>query len=125
MTEPTYNRTYEPLKFLGRLFFVPLTAAPKTKHLSYAPTWEDTGEHWGPTVVARIPFTRFAIGVGVWLNAPPIVAFHADDVEYDTYVAVNGQVDRDAWQRMREEIAELGLEPEDEWALMQERGLTQ
>jgi hypothetical protein len=123
MTEPSYWRTYEPFKFLGRLFFVPMTAAPRTKHLSYNPTWEDTGEHWGPTIVGRIPFTRFALGVGVWLDAPPIVPIHTEDAEFDAYVAVNGQVDRGAWQAAREEIADLGLDPDEEWALLQQRGL--
>ena len=123
MNSPHYWRAYEPLQFLGRLFVVPMTAAPKTKHLSYAPTWQDTGEHWGPTVVARIPFTRFALGVGVWLDAPPVTPIHIEDAEFDAYVAVNGQVDRDAWQQAREEIADLGLDPDEEWALLQSKGL--
>lgn len=124
--EPTpihYHRTYEPLGFMGRIFFVPLTTAPKTKHLSYSPTWQDTGEHWGPTVVLRLPFTRFALGVGVWLKAPTIVPIHIEDAEYDAYVAVNGPVDREQWQQAREEIAALGLDPDEEMGLMQAKGI--
>src|SRR5687767_958417 len=97
--EPVYNRTYEPFKFMSRLFFVPLTVAPRTAAVSYAPTWEDTGEHWGPTLVARIPFTRRAIGVGVWLDAPPVVPIRDLDAEYDAYVAVNGNVPREQWEQ--------------------------
>lgn len=121
--EPHYWRTYEPFRFAGRLFFVPMTAAPHTKFLSYAPTWQDTGEHWGPTLVARVPFTRLAIGVGVWLNAPPIVPIRNEDAEFDAYVAVNGNVDRDAWQRAREEVAAMGLDPDDEMEIMQAKGV--
>jgi hypothetical protein len=124
MTEPiTYHRTYEPLGFMGRIFFVPMIAAPGTKHLSYNPTWQDTGEHWGPTLVGRIPFTRFALGVGVWLRAPQIVPIRDEDAEYDAYVAVNGKVDRDVWLAARAEIAALGLDPDEEMALMQQRGV--
>lgn len=122
--EPVYNRTYEPFKFMGRLFFVPLTVAPRTSAVSYAPTWEDTGEHWGPTLVARVPFTRFALGVGVWLDAPQsIPMIRDDDAEYDAYVAVNGMVDREQWQQAREEIAAMGLDPNEEMELMQARGI--
>lgn len=120
---PMYWRTYEPLKFLGRLFWVPMTVAPHTKYLSYNPTWEDTGERWAPTLVTRIPLTRLAIGVGVWLAAPPIVPIHEDDADYDAYVAVNGQVDRGQWQAAREEVAELGLDPDEEMAYMQAKGI--
>jgi hypothetical protein len=123
MTEPHYWRTYEPFGFMGRLFFVPMTAAPKTKHLSYNPTWQDTGEHWGPTLVGRIPFTRFALGVRIWLNAPPVVPIRDEDAEYDAYVAVNGNVDRDAWQAAREQIAAQGLDPDEEMGLMQQMGV--
>jgi hypothetical protein len=123
MTEASYNRTYEPFKFAARLFFVPLIAAPNTPAISYAPTWEDTGEHWGPTLVARLPFTRLAIGVGVWLNSPEIVPIRDEDAEYDAYVAVNGNVDKEAWRAAREEIAALGLDPDEEMALMQQKGV--
>lgn len=124
MTEPIYRRTYEPFKFMGRLFFVPLTTAPDTDYLSYAPTWEDSGEHWGPTIVVRIPFTRRAIGVGVWLDSPKDIPMVRElDAEYDAYVAVNGKVDRDAWQYARDQIAAQGLDPSEEMGLMQAYGV--
>jgi hypothetical protein len=130
MTEPNYWRTYEFLKWTGlrgldRPFVVPMKAAPKTKFLSYNPTWEDTGEHWGPTLVARIPFTNRAIGLGVWLNADAsaLIPVHDTDAEYDAYVAVNGPVDRDVWDAGRAEIAALGLDPNEEMELMQAKGI--
>lgn len=123
MTEsPHYWRTYEPLKFLGRFFWVPMTVAPHTEPVSYAATWEDTGERWAPTIVTRIPLTRLAIGVGIWLDAPPLMPI-SDDADFDAYVAVNGSVDREEWQAAREEIADLGLDPDDEMAFMQAKGI--
>lgn len=131
MTEPSYNRTYEFLKWVGlpRPFVTPLTVAPRTKYLSYNPTWEDTGEHWGPTVVVRVPLTRRAVGFGYWLDVDPdsVVEIHTDDVEYDAYLAVNDPIERDKWlanrNRAREIIAAHGLDPEDEMALMQAYGV--
>jgi hypothetical protein len=121
--EPNYWRTYEPLGFMGRIFFVPLTVAPHTRHLSYAPTWQDSGEHWGPTIVARLPFTRRALGVGVWLRAPEIVPIRDEDAEFDAYQVVNGKVDREAWDRARATIAAQGLDPDEEMELMQAMGI--
>lgn len=126
----TYWRTYEFLKWtriphLHRPFLTVLPVAPKTSYFSYAPTWEDTGEHWGPTLVARVPFTRKAVGVGVWLDVDPddVVTVHTEDAEYDAYVAVNGPVDRGQWRQARQEIAALGLDPSEEMELMQAKGV--
>jgi hypothetical protein len=127
-TEPRalyIRRTYEPLKFLGRLFWVPLQVYAGTPAVSYAPTWEDTGERWAPTVVVRVPFTRLAIGLGVWLDVKPgsIVEIRDEDAEYDAYVAVNGAVPRDAWQAARRQIAAQGLDPDEEMEVMQAMGV--
>lgn len=119
------HRTYEPLKFLGRLFWVPLRVLPNTRAVSYAPTWEDTGERWAPTIVARIPLTTYAIGVGVWLDVDPedIVMTRDEDAEYAAYVAVNGVVDRNLWSEARKRIAAQGLDPDDEMEMMQMLGI--
>jgi hypothetical protein len=118
------RRTFEPLKFLGRLFLVPLRADPKVKAVSYAPTWEANGEHWGPTLIFHIPRTPFALGVGIWLDAPEeIVAVQEEDAEYDAYVAVNGPVSRAEWSAARKSIAAMGLDPSEEMELMQNLGI--
>lgn len=121
------HRTYEPLKFLGRLFWVPLRVLPNTKAVSYAPTWEESGERWGPTIVARIPLTSYAIGLGVWLDVDPldIVAIRDEDAEYAAYTAVNGPVDREEYDAARRYIASLGLDPDEEMEAMQALGLFQ
>lgn len=117
------RRTYEPLKFLGRLFWVPLTVTPNVPLLSFTHTWEANGDFWGPTAVARVPLTRFAIGLGVWLNPPDIPEIRDEDAEYATYVAVNGRVPREQWQAARREIAARGLDPDEEMELMQTMGV--
>lgn len=118
------RRTYEPLKFLGRFFWVPLTTAPHTPAVSYTPTWEAAGEHWGPTLVFRLPLTRWAVGLGVWLDFKrEHVPVRVVDAEYDAYVAVNGVVDRERWQTARAEIAALGLDPDEEMEHMQAMGI--
>jgi hypothetical protein len=118
------HRTYEPLKFLGRLFWTPIPADPATPRVSYAASWQDNGQYWAPTVIARVPFTRWAVGVGVWLDADPDAEMvHEDDAEYDAYAAVNGNVNRDAWQAAREEVAKLGLDPDAEMEYLQAQGL--
>lgn len=119
-----YHRTYEPLKFLGRLFLTPLHASRQAPLVSYAASQQDNGQFWGPTVVARVPFTSVALGVGVWLDVDPNSPMvHEDDAEYDAYTAVNGKVNRDAWQAAREEVAKLGLDPDAEMEYLQARGL--
>lgn len=125
MTDLPIHRTYEPLKFLGRLFWTPLRTTPDATHLSHTVSWDVDQSRWAPTVVVRVPFTRWAVGVGVWLDFDPstLNVVEEEDAAYDTYVAVNGPVDRDAWRAAREEIADLGLDPEDEVAVLQSRGL--
>lgn len=123
-----YRRTYEPLKFtrtpLGRLFWVPLPVTSHTRAVSYSATWEDTGNRWGPTLVTRIPFTRWAVGLGVWLNAPQdVMMVHEADAEFDAYVAVNGGVSREDWNKARETVASMDLDPSDEMEIMQSLGL--
>lgn len=122
-----YRRTYEPLKFLGRLFLVPLHVTPRTSPVSYAPTWEEGGQHWGPTLIGRIPLTRWALGIGIWLNFDPtdVVAVHEDDAAYAAYQAVNGEVPREKWEAARRKIAEMGLNPDEEMELMQAMGVFQ
>ena len=118
------RRTYEPLKFLGRLFWVPLPTEPKTPPVSRTSTWENNGERWAPTVVVRIPFTRKAIGLGVWLDAPQdVMMVHEADAAYDAYQVVNGQVDRAEFDRIREHVAGMGLDPDAEMEMMQGMGL--
>ena len=123
-TQPFIRRTYEPLKFLGRLFWVPLKVTKEAPLLSYAPTWESNGERWAPTIVFRIPF-RFAIGVGVWLDVDPesIVEIRDEQAEYDAYAAVNGKVSFDTWQAARKKIAAQGLDPDEEMEIMQALGI--
>ncbi len=119
------RRTYEPLKFLGRLFWVPMHVDPHTPYASYAPTWEASGERWGPTVILRLPFSYRAIGLGLWLDYEPdsAVPVHVEDAEFDRYCVVNGPVDRVLWASVRAEIAEMGLDPDEEMALMQQKGV--
>lgn len=125
MTENMYvRRTYEPLKFLGRLFWVPMRVTPGTPPISYAPTWDADDSRWGPTIIVRLPF-RWAIGLGVWLDYDRnnIVAVHQEDADYDTYVAVNGPVDRAKYDAARKIVAEQGLGPDEEMEAMQALGV--
>lgn len=122
------RRTYEPLQFLGkapgRLFWVPMRTTAGVKKVTVAPTWEENGERWARTLVLRIPFTRWAIGFGIWRDAPSeIVAVHDEDAEYATYAAVNGHVDREQWQRAREYVAAQGLDPDEEMEMLQMLGI--
>jgi hypothetical protein len=133
MTTSPVRRTYEPLKFLGRLFWVPLSVAPGTSPISRASTWEPDNEHrWGPTLVVRIPLTRWAMAVGVWLDTGigDLDEEHAwrvqaetEDAEYDAYQAVNGPVPREVWNEARKQIAAQGLDPSEEMELMQSLGV--
>jgi hypothetical protein len=118
------RRTYEPLKFLGRLFWVPMKVAPQTPLVSYAPTWEADGSRWGPTLVVRLPF-RYAVGLGVWLDmdAGDVIPVHVEDAEYEMYQAINGYIPREKWQAARRKISEMGLDPDDEMELMQMIGV--
>lgn len=119
------RRTYEPLKFLGRFFWVPLRVLENTPAVSLAPTWQDSGEHWSPTIVVRIPLTRWAVGLGWWRDVPEgsIVEIHEDDVAFETYCAVNGEIPRESWNEARRKIAAMGLNPDDEMELMQAMGV--
>lgn len=126
-------RTYEPFKFLGRLFVVPLKVAKGVPPVTYAPTWEQEPPYrFGPTVVVRMPIFRVAWGIGVWLDT------HVDSLEaerleraeieeanaaYDAYVAVNGQVPREEWESARRFVAEQGLDPDEEMRAMQDMGI--
>jgi hypothetical protein len=126
MTEQTIavRRIYEPFKFLGRFFWVPLRVEPGTPGFSLTVTWEESGEYFGPTAVVRIPLTKVAIGVGVWFDPPTdIQAVHDEDAAFDAYVAVNGAVDKDSWRLARRKIAEQGLDPDEEMELMQAMGV--
>lgn len=128
-TEPVYNRTYEIFKRVGwpRPFVTFLTVSPGTSRMSTTHTWEDTGEHFGKTVVLVIPFTRIGVGLGYWKDVDPseIVPVHLDDAEYDAYVAVNGPVPREKWERAREVIAAQDLDPSEEMEMMQALGVFQ
>lgn len=119
------RRTYEPLKFLGRFFWVPLHVLPHTPALSVAPTWQEEGEQWSPTVVVRIPLTRWAVGFGWWRDVvtEEIIEVHEDDALFDAYCAVNGDVERETWDEARAKIASLGLGWDEEMELMQEMGV--
>jgi hypothetical protein len=126
------NRTYEPLKFLGRLFWVPLFVRKGTPPVTYTATWEADGEYrWGPTLVVRVPLTHVAIGLGVWLDsdidsledAEAIREQEQEDIAFDVYEAVNGPTDRDKWLEARQEIADMGLDPNEEMEMMQDRGV--
>lgn len=122
------KRTYEPLQFLGktpgRLFWVPLRTTPGVNKVSLDHTWEENGNRWARTLILRIPFTRWAIGFGVWQDVTEeITAVHDEDAEYATYVAVNGPVDREEWQRARQYVARQGLDPDEEMEMMQMLGI--
>lgn len=119
------RRTYEPLKFLGRLFWVPLRTTSNASLASFTSSWDTEEARWGPTVVVRLPLTPYAVGVGVWLDVDPdsVQMVEEEDAAYDTYVAVNGPVDREKWAVARAEIAALGLDPDEEMDLMQARGV--
>jgi hypothetical protein len=119
------RRTYEPFKFLGRFFWVPLRVLAHTPAVSLSPTWQDSGEHWSPTLVVRIPLTKWAVGFGWWRDVPEgsIIEIHEDDAAYETYCAVNGAVSRPAWDTARRQIAAQGLDPDEEMELMQMMGV--
>lgn len=126
------TRTYEPFRFLGRFTVIPLRAAPGTSLVSFAPTWEvEAPYRYAPTFVFRLPF-GLALGIGWWLDTEvdDLTSEYAQRVEieaanaaYDAYVAVNGNVDRGAWDAARAKIAALGLDPDEEMALMQAEGV--
>ena len=118
---------------LWRFFWVGMKVAPKTRFVSYTHTWEADGQYrWAPTLVVRIPFTRQALGFGVWLDSGveslQLTAEQRKEIEeanalYAAYVAVNGHVERQEFDQARAAIAHLGLDPDEEMAMMQEEGV--
>lgn len=119
------RRTYEPLKFLGRLFWVPMQIHPETSLVSYAPTWDAEDSRWGPTLIFRFPLTQWGFGVGIWLDHDrnSIVAVHEEDIAYDTFVAVNGPIDRARYDAARKTVAAQGMDPDQEMEAMQMLGI--
>ena len=82
------------------------------------------------TLIIRLwPFRR-ALGFGWWLDSAvrsledeAAMELARETLEYEQYVAVNGEVDRDEWRTVKRDLKDLNLDPEDEMALMQARGL--
>lgn len=117
---------------LGRLFCVFLKVAKGSRVVSYAPTWEqDPPYRFGPTIVIRLPFGR-AVGFGFWLRTDvgslelareERAEIESANAAYDAYVAVNGEVPREEWDEVRKQISGMGLDPEEEMAIMQEMGV--
>ena len=119
------RRTYEPLKFLGRLMFVPLSVNPRTRPISVTTTWEDSGDfRWAPTLVLRLPLSYYAFGFGVWLDSRPedqivVTEDEIANADYAAFEAVNGPTDREKYDIVRAQIASQGLDPGEEMELMQ------
>lgn len=126
------RRTYEPfepLRFLGRLMFVPLRVEKKTSLFSVTGTWEaEPPYRYATTRVVRLPL-RWAVGIGWWRDTQVVDLaseeefrreLEAANAAFDAYQAVNGPTDRDTWDSARRKIAEMGLDPDEEMELMQQ-----
>ena len=123
------RRTFEPLKFLGRLMFIPLRIEPGTPLVTLTSTHEaEEPFRYAPTVVVKAGPLPFGLGIGWWRDSGLQEAAERqeageDDIEYSRYVAVNGVVDKDDFQQARREVARMGLDPDEEMEYLQSQGL--
>lgn len=121
------RRTFEYLSWFGndRPFITFLRVAPKTSWWSRTHTWEaTTGTRWAPTTVMRL-VGRWAVAWGSWEDIPPssIVKVRDADIEYATFVGVNGYVDREKWEEAWNKVKDLGLEQDEEMGMLHEMGV--
>lgn len=126
-------RTFEPLKFLGRFFFIPLRMGPNAPLVSVTPSWEMEPPHrFSPTLVVRLPRLLWGVGFGWWRDTEVVNVdeekqarqeIEAANAAYDAYVKVNGNVPRDVWDEARQQIANLELTPDEEMECMQNLGI--
>lgn len=122
------RRTFEYLSWFGndRPFFTFLRVEPKTPWRSQTHTWEASGKRWAPTTVVRL-LGRWAVAWGSWQDVQPesIVKVRDADIAFAGFVAVNGPgVDREKWEEAWVQVKDLGLDPDDEMALLHEMGVT-
>ncbi len=126
-------RTYEPFKFLGRFFVLPLHIRQGTPWVSLTQTWETEPPYrFAHTVVIKAAVLPFGVGLGWWLDTDvdnledefmQNVESALGNSAYDAYVAVNGNVDRAQWDAARKRVAGQGLDLDDEMEVMQSLGI--
>lgn len=128
--QPT--RSYEPFKFLSRLFFIPLRVEPGVWPVTRTYSHEvDNQYRVGPTVVVRLPF-HWGIGIGWWMDTDidgseqwrlEQEARAQEQAAYDAFTAVNGPVDPVTWTKVRKLVAAQGLDWDEELLVMQQLGV--
>lgn len=117
---------------LGRLFWVSLTVAPRTRWISLSHTWEVEEPYRVSPATLVIRYSKDkAIGLG-WWTVSAVRSWDAheeergeieeDDIRYAAYVAICGPVSREDYDRAVSVVREdnPALDEESERAVLQD-----